>query len=335
MSFKIGPYTLHSRLLLAPMAGITDKPYRDMCRIYGAGLVCAEMISSDLSMLKTKKTQSRLIQSDEPEPRTVQILGTEPQIMADAARYNVEIGANIIDINMGCPAKKVCNKAAGSALMQDEKRVREILLKVVQAVDVPVTLKTRTGWNNKNRNAIRIAKIAEDSGIACITIHGRTRNQAYTGFAEYETIRQIKKAISIPVIANGDIRKADDAQFILDYTQADGLMLGRVTRGQPWVFKQINDALSSNKPPKLITTLEKKSIIIKHIKNLHQPLVGKTDSARQVYIARKHIGWYLYNLVGHNDKLLNKYRREIFSIENATTQVAKLEEILTRITLNE
>jgi len=339
MSFQIGPYTIHSRLLLAPMAGITDKPYRDICRRYGAGLVSSEMITSDLAMLNTQKTQSRLIQADEPEPRSVQIVGTDPQKMAEAARYNVEIGANIIDINMGCPAKKVCNKLAGSALMQDEKLVEKILKSVVQAIDIPVTLKTRTGWNYKNRNAINIAKIAEDCGISCITIHGRTRNQAYTGFAEHETIRQIKKAIKIPVIANGDIKDASDARFILDYTHVDGLMLGRITRGQPWIFKQINDELSDNKPPDPIGNQEKKNLIITHIQDINKilhkeentPFIPKSQRVRQMKIARKYIGWYLYSLMDQDDNLLKKYRREIFSIDDAELQIIKLEEILNRL----
>ena len=327
MSFQIGPYTIHSRLLLAPMAGITDKPYRDICRKYGAGLVSSEMITSDLSMLNTKKTQSRLIQANEPEPRSVQILGTDPQKMAEAARYNVGIGANIIDINMGCPAKKVCNKLAGSALMQDENLVERIIKSVVQAVDIPVTLKTRTGWNYKNRNAINIAKIAEDCGISCLTIHGRTKNQAYTGFAEYETIRQIKKLIKIPVIANGDIKNASDARFILDYTQVDGLMLGRITRGQPWIFKQINDELTGKNSPKAISNEEKKSLIIEHVSTICQD----QRSAHSFRIARKFINWYLYNLIDQNDNLLKQYRREIFSIDDADLQIIKLEEILNRL----
>jgi len=243
MSYQIGSYQLKSKLLLAPMAGITDRPYRDACRKYGAGLTSSEMITSDLSLINTKKSQFRLPQKNEPGPRSAQIVGTEPKIMADAARFNVEHGAHIIDINMGCPAKKVCNKAAGSALMRDTKLVKEILHEVVSAVDVPVTLKIRTGWAKNQRNAIDIANIAEDAGVVSLAVHGRTRNQGYTGFAEYETIRQIKQKLGIPVLANGDIKNIQDARFIFDYTQVDGLMLGRISPGRTWIFKEINDIL--------------------------------------------------------------------------------------------
>lgn len=327
MSFKIGPYTIHSRLLLAPMAGITDRPYRDVCRKFGAGLVSSEMISSDLSLLKSQKTQKRLIQLDEAEPRCVQILGNNPQKMADAARYSVDIGANIIDINMGCPAKKVYKKAAGSALMQDEGLVREILANVVNAVDIPVTLKTRTGTDNKNKNAINIAKIAEDCGISCISIHGRTRKQLYKGFAEYETIRRIKNAISIPVVANGDIQNSEDAKFIFKYTQVDGLMLGRITRGQPWIFKQINNELSGRNDIQVISNFEKKKTIVEHINTVYRYYSSK----KLRNIEQKYINWYLYNLVDRNDDLFKQYRQEIFLSNDADYQLKKLEEILDRL----
>jgi len=305
MSYQIGSYQLKSKLLLAPMAGITDRPYRDVCRKYGAGLTSSEMITSDLSLINTKKSQQRLPQKNEPGPRSAQIVGTEPKVMAEAARFNVEHGAHIIDINMGCPAKKVCNKAAGSALMQNPGLIKKILSEVIAAVDVPVTLKMRTGWAKTQRNAMLIAKIAEDTGIASLAIHGRTRNQGYTGFAEYETIRQIKNAVSIPILANGDIKTINDVKFILSYTNVDGLMLGRISHGRPWIFKEINDTLLNYSP---ITPI------------LHR-YYGTDQGVR---IARKHIGWYLSHLVGHEAHLLKPLTREIFPIKDANQQLETL-----------
>jgi len=324
MTLRIGHYQIKSKLLLAPMAGITDRPYRDICRHYGAGLTASEMLTSDPSLLKTRKTQLRLIQEDEPAPRSAQIVGTEPTIMAEAARFNVDNGANIIDINMGCPAKKVCNKAAGSALMRDTALVKRILNAIVSSVDVPVTLKIRTGWASTNRNAIEISKIAEDQGIACLAVHGRSRTQAFTGFSEYETIRQIKQAIDIPVIANGDIKNHQDAQFIFDYTNVDGLMLGRISHGQPWIFKEINDRLFKDSTDWQIEPYEKIETTLKHIDAIHR-YYGTDQGVR---IARKHIGWYLFNLTGHDQILLKKLKREIFSITDASNQLEKLGIIL-------
>ena len=324
MSYQIGSYQLKSKLLLAPMAGITDRPYRDVCRHYGAGLSSSEMISSDMSLLKTRKTQQRLPQKDEPGPRSAQIVGTEPKIMAAAARFNVERGANIIDLNMGCPAKKVCNKAAGSALMRDTELVAKILKEVIAAVDVPVTLKIRTGWAASQRNALEIANIAEQAGIASLAVHGRTRNQAYTGFAEYETIRQIKQSLSIPILANGDIKTIEDARFIFEYTQVDGLMLGRISHGQPWIFKEINDILMNETPLTPILRNEKIRTILRHIDAIHR-YYGTDQGVR---IARKHIGWYLSTLVGHKKNLLKLLTKEIFPISCSSKQIDKLEEIL-------
>lgn len=324
MSYQIGSYKLKSRLLLAPMAGITDRPYRDVCRQYGAGLTSSEMITSDLSLLNTKKTQQRLPQRNEPGPRSAQIVGTEPQIMADAARLNVDLGAEIIDINMGCPAKKVCNKAAGSALMKDTVLVAEILEKIVAAVDVPVTLKIRTGWESTKRNALEVAKIAENAGVASLAVHGRTRNQGYTGFAEYETIRQIKRNICIPVLANGDIKTIDDALFILNYTKVDGLMLGRISHGQPWIFKEINDILVNAAPTLPIKLEEKINTTLNHIDAIHR-YYGTDQGVR---IARKHIGWYLSSLVGQQQKLLKPLTKEIYPISCSKKQLQKLESIL-------
>ena len=330
MSLQIGPYQLPSKLLLAPMAGITDRPYRDMCRQYGAGLTVSEMLTSDPSLLHTRKTQLRLVQEDEPLPRSAQIVGTDPDIMARAAQFNIENGANIIDINMGCPAKKVCNKAAGSALMRDTDLVKRILISIVNAVDTPVTLKIRTGWATSNKNAVEIAQIAEQQGVACLSVHGRSRSQAFTGFSEYETIRQIKQAVNIPVIANGDIKSTKDAQFIFNYTGADGLMLGRITHGQPWIFKEINDRLGgqvlSNTIIDDISSQQKVKTTLEHIHAIHR-YYGTDQGVR---IARKHIGWYLYNLVGQDNMLLKKLKREIFIISDAKSQLETLTIILTK-----
>jgi len=328
MSYQIGSYQLKSKLLLAPMAGVTDRPYRDVCRKYGAGLASSEMITSDLSLINTKKSQQRLPQKNEPRPRSAQIVGTEPEVMAAAAKYNVELGADIIDINMGCPAKKVCNKLAGSALMQDPDLVKQILNEVVSAVDVPVTLKIRTGWAKSKRNALSIAQIAEDAGICSLAVHGRTRNQGYTGFAEYETIRQIKKNLSIPILANGDIKTIEDVRFILSYTNVDGLMLGRITHGRPWIFKEINDILTNKLAVPPISTNEKKITILSHINAIHR-YYGTDQGVR---IARKHIGWYLSHLVGYKADLLKPLTRKLFPISDANLQLEQLEEILNTLT---
>ena len=237
---SIGPYRLPNPLILAPMAGVTDQPFRRLCRRLGAGMAVAEMVTSDTRLWQSRKTQQRLIHRDESEPRSIQIAGADPQMLADAARANVQLGAQIIDINMGCPAKKVCNKAAGSALMRDERLVAEILAAVVAAVTVPVTLKIRTGWDHDNRNALRIAKIAEDAGISALAVHGRTRADLYTGQAEYDTIATIKQALSIPVFANGDIDSPRKARQVLDYTGVDALLIGRAAQGRPWIFREIN-----------------------------------------------------------------------------------------------
>ena len=327
MPLRIGPYELKSRLLLAPMAGITDKPYRDICRHFGAGLTSSEMISSDLSLLKTKKTQNRLLDLSEPEPRSVQILGTDPKVMAEAARFYENIGANIIDINMGCPAKKVCSKAAGSALMKDPKLVKDILSHVVSTVKIPVTLKIRVGWDNKHRNAIEIAKIAEDCGILSLAIHGRSRTQAYSGFAEFETIRRVKQVVDIPVIANGDISNVEDAKFILKYTQADGLMLARITRGQPWIFEEINQSLGDGNNLIPIQLDIKKKTILKHLHAIH----CFYEEKQSVRIARKHIGWYLSSLLGENKNLIKALRHELFSISESNKQYLSLNKVLERI----
>lgn len=243
----IGPYQLSNNVLLAPMAGITDRPFRELCKQFGAGLAVSEMVASNPALQHHKKTLQKADQSGESGLRSVQILGTDPLHMADAAKINAERGAQVIDINMGCPAKKVCSVAAGSALLRDEALVKKILDAVVTAVDIPVTLKIRTGWDLSNRNAVAIAKIAEDAGIAALTIHGRTRACKFTGSAEYETIRQVKQSINIPVIANGDIDTPEKAQAVLAATGADAIMIGRAAQGNPWLFKQISHFIKHGK----------------------------------------------------------------------------------------
>ena len=242
---SIGPYQLANRVILAPMAGVTDQPFRQLCRRLGAGLVVSEMVTSDTRLWNSRKSRLRLQHDGEPEPRSVQIAGGDPEMMAEAARMNAQLGAQIIDINMGCPAKKVCNKAAGSALLRDEPLVAAICAAVVQAVDIPVTLKIRTGWDPENRNALRIARIAEDSGIQALAVHGRTRSELYTGHAEYDTIAAVKQSISIPVFANGDIDSPQKAAEVLQHTGADAVMIGRAAQGRPWIFREIDHYLRS------------------------------------------------------------------------------------------
>ena len=268
-AFSIGPYTLPNNLFLAPMAGVTDRPFRQLCRKLGAGMAVSEMITANKALWASKKSLLRANHEGEPEPRSVQIAGADPQMMAEAARHNVAEGAHIIDINMGCPAKKVCNVMAGSALLQHEKLVGDILEAVVQAVDVPVTLKIRTGWDRDNRNGIRIARIAEDAGIQALAVHGRTRADAYKGDAEYDTIAEIKSRIGIPVIANGDIETPQKALMVLQKTGADGLMIGRAAQGNPWIFQQILHFLQTgdNLPEPSVTEVQQ--ILISHLNTLY------------------------------------------------------------------
>ncbi len=285
---QIGPYTIAPNVVLAPMAGVTDKPFRQLCKQLGAGLAASEMTISDPRFWNTRKSIHRMDHAGEPAPISVQIAGTEPQQLAEAARYNVDNGAQIIDINMGCPAKKVCNAWAGSALMRDEQLVARILEAVVGAVEVPVTLKIRTGWCAEVRNAPTIAHIAESSGIAALAIHGRTRNQHYTGEAEYDTIAAIKAQLSIPVIANGDIDSPRKAAFVLKHTGADAVMVGRAAQGRPWIFREIAHYLATGQelpPPSLA---EVRDILLGHLSHLHA-FYGEPQGVR---IARKHLGWY-------------------------------------------
>ncbi len=294
---NIGPWTFHppaidssnmsimAPLFLAPMAGITDRPFRQLCRKLGAAQAVSEMVSSKPELQKSLKTRSRLNHDGEPAPVAVQILGTEAQQMADAAQFNVSNGADIIDINMGCPAKKVCNVLAGSALLKNEPLVRDILNSVVRAVSVPVTLKIRTGWDKNNRNAVNIAKIAEQSGIQALTIHGRTRDCAYAGEAEYETIRTVKQQVSIPIIANGDINSAEKAQYVLQYTGADAIMIGRAAVQSPWIFADINHFLATGRHLPEPSLQTKSDIILDLLKALYD-FYGESHGVR---IARKHL----------------------------------------------
>jgi tRNA-dihydrouridine synthase B len=289
---RLGPYTLDNNLLLAPMAGVTDKPFRQLCRMHGAGLTVSEMVASDPALWNTKKSQLRLNHYEEESPRAVQIVGADPQAMANAARHNADLGAQIIDINMGCPAKKVCNVFSGSALMQNEMLVTKILESVVDAVAIPVTLKIRTGWNKENKNAVKIARIAEDSGIQMLTVHGRTRACGFKGDAEYQTIKQVKDQVSIPVIANGDITTPGKATDVLDATGADGIMLGRAALGNPWIFNEITHFQKTGVHLLRPTNDEIQQVILQHLTGLYE-LYGEHTGVR---VARKHVGWYSRHL---------------------------------------
>jgi tRNA-dihydrouridine synthase B len=292
---RIGLHSISPRVVLAPMAGVTDKPFRVLCKRLGAGMAVSEMTTSDPRFWTTRKSLHRMDHAGEPDPVSVQIAGTVPQVMADAARHNVDHGAQLIDINMGCPAKKVCNAWAGSALMRDEALVAAILRAVVAAVDVPVTLKIRTGWDADNRNGPVIARIAEDAGIAALAVHGRTRDQQYTGTAEYDTIAAIKAAASIPVIANGDIDSPQKAAAVLRLTGADAVMVGRAAQGRPWIFREIAHYLAHGTllPPP--TLAEVRDILLAHLRDLHV-FYGEESGVR---IARKHLGWYARGHAAH------------------------------------
>jgi tRNA-dihydrouridine synthase B len=285
---QIGPHTISPNVILAPMAGVTDKPFRMLCKKMGAGLCVSEMTISDPKFWRTSKSLHRMDHADETAPISVQIAGTDPKQLAEAAQFNVDHGAQIIDINMGCPAKKVCNVLAGSALMRDEALVAQILTAAVSAVTVPVTLKIRTGWSPDSRNAIAIARIAEDCGIQSLAVHGRTRQDFYTGAAEYDTIAAVKQAVRIPVVANGDISDPHKAKFVLDYTGADAVMIGRAAQGRPWIFGHIRHFLETGEllpePPVAFIA----ETLLGHLRQLHE-FYGELQGVR---IARKHLGWY-------------------------------------------
>ncbi|QZX83818.1 tRNA dihydrouridine synthase DusB [Metapseudomonas otitidis] len=312
---RIGPYALPNQVILAPMAGVTDRPFRLLCRRLGAGLVVSEMVTSDVRLWNSRKSRLRLLHEGDPEPRSVQIAGGDPEMLAEAARANVALGAQIIDINMGCPAKKVCNKAAGSALMKDEALVARILEAVVKAVDVPVTLKIRTGWDRDNKNGIAVARIAEESGIQALAVHGRTRADLYTGEAEYDTIAAIKQSVSIPVFANGDIDSPQKARQVLDATGADALLIGRAAQGRPWIFREITHYLATGELLAVPGLEEVEQILLEHLAALHA-FYGEVMGVR---IARKHVGWYLATLPGARE-----FRAQFNRLESTDAQCASV-----------
>ncbi len=311
-------FTLKNNLFVAPMAGVTDRPFRQLCKNLGAGLAVSEMVSSNSLLYGSAKTRRRADHTGETEPIVVQIAGADPELLAQAARYNVERGAQIIDINMGCPAKKVCNVMAGSALMQNEPLVARILAAVVKAVPkTPVTLKIRTGWNRENKNAPRIARIAEDCGVRAIAIHGRTRADQYGGEAEYDTIAEVKTRVRIPVIANGDITSPAKAKYVLDYTRADGLMIGRAAQGRPWLFREIAQYLATGVVPPAPTLAEIYAILRAHLADLYA-FYGEAAGVR---IARKHIAWYTKGLVG-----AARFRQAMNRLASIDAQLAATDE---------
>jgi tRNA-dihydrouridine synthase B len=315
MTVKIGPYLLPSKVLLAPMAGVTDRPFRILCRRFGAGLAASEMLSADVRLWNTPKSRLRMDHTGEPSPRVVQIAGFDPGMMADAARRNIDAGAEIIDINMGCPAKKVCNRLAGSALLQDEELVGRILRSVVQAVSAPVTLKTRTGWDLEHKNGLRIAKIAEDSGIAALAIHGRTRTEMYRGNAEHETVAAIKAEVRIPVFANGDIASAQQPARILEATGCDGIMIGRAAQGRPWIFDEVNLFLSTGEIRAVLAPEKVRDIMRAHLEDLYDFYGDQTG----VRVARKHLSWYFQQHPGQED-----LRNRLVQIETPEEQLSTL-----------
>jgi tRNA-dihydrouridine synthase B len=311
----IGPYVLPSRVVLAPMAGVTDRPFRVLCRSFGAGLAASEMITSDTRLWNSSKSRHRMNHAGEPEPRVVQLAGADPAALAEAARINVQLGAQIIDLNMGCPAKKMCGKLCGSALLTDEPLVARILAAVVGAVDVPVTLKIRTGWDREHRNGVNIACIAQASGIAALAVHGRTRTDFYAGAAEYETIRAIKARVNIPVFANGDITSAEKAREVLDFTGADGVMIGRASHGRPWIFGAVNGELQSGFATPVLQRGEVRDIILAHLDSVYC-FYGEETGVR---IARKHLGWYCGQLLGEPAAV----RRDLMGALNTAAQFAQ------------
>lgn len=319
---QLGPYVLPNNLFVAPMAGVTDRPFRQLCKRLGAGYAVSEMVTSRPDLWKSLKTSRRANHEGEPGPIAVQIAGTEPQMMADAARYNIDRGAQIIDINMGCPAKKVCNKWAGSALMQDVHLAVSIVEAVVAACaphGVPVTLKMRTGWCQTHKNAVPLAIAAESAGVQMVAVHGRTREQGYQGEAEYDTIAAVKAALRIPVVANGDITSPEKARAVLMATQADAVMVGRAAQGRPWIFREIKHYLTTGKhlAPPLVS--EVKRLLIEHLHD-HYSLYGELTGVRS---ARKHIGWYLADVPA-----FALYRDDLNSLENCAAQVRAVENFM-------
>jgi len=329
---NIGPHELANNVFAAPMAGVTDRPFRMLCRALGAGYAVSEMVTSRRDLWASLKTSRRANHDGEPGPIAVQIAGTDAAMMADAARYNVDRGAQIIDINMGCPAKKVCNKWAGSALMQDEPLAVAIAAAVVQACaphGVPVTLKMRTGWSQSHKNAVRLAGAFEDAGVQMITVHGRTREQGYGGHAEYDTIAAVKRATRLTVIANGDINSPQKAKYVLDYTGADGIMIGRAAQGRPWIFREIEHYLKTGNqlPPPLVTEIHQ--VLIAHLHDLY----AFYGADAGVKIARKHISWYTKGLAGsasfrHAMNQLQSTEEQLSAVNRFFEQQAQLHEHL-------
>jgi len=324
---KIGSVELRNNLIVAPMAGVTDRPFRSLCKRMGAGMAVSEMVASNSLLWGSEKTIRRGNHDGEVEPKVIQIAGADPAMMAEAARYNVDKGAGIIDINMGCPAKKICNVYAGSALLKDESLVARIVDAVVKAVDVPVTLKIRTGWDRQNRNALAIAKIAEDHGIQSLAVHGRTRACMYEGDAEYDTIRAVKQSVAIPVVANGDIETPEKARYVLDYTGADAIMIGRAAQGRPWIFREIAHYLATGTRLAPPDVAEIRDVLVGHLHELYA-FYGIERGAR---VARKHIGWYTKGL-SHSAV----FRARMNTLETAEAQLAAVarffDEVLERST---
>jgi tRNA-dihydrouridine synthase B len=309
---QIGPYLLRNNVFVAPMAGVTDRPFRQLCKQLGAGYAVSEMAASNPRLWASEKSSRRTDHEGEMEPKAVQIAGADPQDLADCAKFNVDRGAQVIDINMGCPVKKVCNSWCGSALLQDEDLVERILHAVVGAVDVPVTLKFRTGWNRSNKNALRIARIAEQAGIQMLTLHGRTRADGYSGDAEYETIAAVKAAVGIPVVANGDITSPEKAKYVLAQTGADAIMIGRAAQGRPWICREVDHYLRTGLHLPAPAVEEVRALMAEHLQ-AHYAFYGEFLGVRT---ARKHIGWYVRDLAGGED-----FRQSMNKLESTAEQL--------------
>jgi tRNA-dihydrouridine synthase B len=319
---QIGSHILKNNLIVAPMAGVTDRPFRQLCKSMGAGMAVSEMVSSNSLLWGSEKTRRRANHEGEVDPISVQIAGADPAMMAEAARYNVAEGAQIIDINMGCPAKKICNVMAGSALLQDQPLVGRILDAVVGAVNVPVTLKIRTGWDTQHKNALAVARIAESAGIQVLAIHGRTRACAYAGHAEYDTIAAVKASVRIPVVANGDITTPEKAKHVLEYTKADAIMIGRAAQGRPWIFREISHYLLTGKHLPLPEVDEIHRVLINHLHELYS-FYGEYSGVR---IARKHISWYTKGLVGSAG-----FRHAMNQLQSTDQQLAAVNEFFSQL----
>lgn len=319
---QIGNHILKNNLVVAPMAGVTDRPFRQLCKKMGAGLAVSEMVTSNSLLYGSEKTLRRANHEGEVDPISVQIAGADPAMMAEAAKHNVDNGAQIIDINMGCPAKKICNVMAGSALLKDEPLVAQILRAVVNAVDVPVTLKIRTGWDKDNRNAIQIAKMAEDIGVQALAMHGRTRACLYKGDAEYDTIAAVKQAINIPLIANGDITTPEKAKYVLDYTGADAVMIGRAAQGRPWIFREIEHYLATGTHMLPPTVEEIHTVMLEHLHDLYD-FYGELTGMR---VARKHISWYTKGLSGSA-----AFRHHMNTLQTTELQLQTISDFFTEL----